>query len=156
MTRRGLTLVEVVVGSMVGAMALSVAWGVFHLAFAPHRWGVAGMTRASFMQKDLRPGVRRLMRLVNEATELLEPAPGDEGETLVLRDLQGNRCALVVAPEGGLVVQGSGVVAIAGCTAARFTALGPHVVVASLTLEQGGQQQVYSMILETRNGHAGW
>lgn len=157
MRRRAMTLVEVVVAAAVGAMALGVAWGLHALAFAPHRWGVTGMTRASFMQKDLRPGMRRLMHLVNEAAAITAPAPGADGETLVLRDLGGKRVALAVdEARGDLVVDGTGATAIAGCRAARFTVMGPHLVVASLTLEQGGQQQGYSIVLETRNGNAGW
>jgi len=160
-----MTVIELCVGAGIGFLALSIAWGLFHMLFAGKRWDVAGMTHGSYMQKDARPGLRRLMRCVNEAVEVLEPAAGASGPELMLRALTGARLRIRVDPDtrslisereqgGAWVADDESTVRMRGCAGANFAVIAPHVVTAVVTLEQAGLQQPYSMTLETRNGYA--
>jgi hypothetical protein len=170
-----MTLVEVCVAAGVGTVVLSIAWGFMHLLFSGHRWDVFGMTRRSFMQKDVRPGLRRLFNRASEAVEILEPAAGTTAGEVILRALTGERVRvrcdrgeLISEREenGGWVrelapivldtAQGpqpvGAPVEMRSVRAASFTVLAPQAMLVDVTLEQAGQQENYLTAIETRNG----
>lgn len=170
-----MTLVEVCVAAGVGTLVLSMVWGFLHLLFSGHRWDVTGMTRRSFMQKDVRPGLRRLVNRVSEAVEILEPAAGTTAREVVVRALTGERVRVrcdrgeliseredgggwvrEVAPIVVDTAQGpqpvGAPVEMRSVTAASFTVLAPQSMLVDVTLEQAGQREHYLTAIETRNG----
>lgn len=88
MRRRGITLVEVLTGLAVTALALSLAYGMSHQLFGTgSRNNLASLTKRSFLQKDAKVGLRRLIYRIRESIQVLEPLPGRGGDALVLRDI---------------------------------------------------------------------
>ena len=67
MKRRGVTLVEILVGMALAAIAFAIIYEVMHLFFGTDsRNNVMGITKRSFVQKDAKTGLRRLVYRLRE------------------------------------------------------------------------------------------
>jgi len=161
---RATTLVEILVGLALVSITMGLAYGFMHLMFWSHsRFNLTGLTRRSFLQKDAKAGIRRLIYRLREGIQILSPAPGTSSTELVFRDVlnqdirlrqdaTGNRVisersvggAWVLETEPTLIqtdngqIPASWPVLVSNCPSIRFTAIAGDCVTvqASLVFEQ--------------------
>lgn len=176
-TRAGFTLVEVLVAMSVAIALLAVVYGILHLLFnAGSRSSLTGLTKRSFIQKDAKAGVRRLMYRLRESIQVLSPAPGTSASELVFRDITNAEIRLRRIPAEERVVSehlvngawveevqpatvdtGSGPVpatwpvAIRSCRSIRFSALAPDSVSVQATLASEGALGSLMTVVKLRN-----
>ena len=175
--KRGVTLVEALVGLGIAMLALSLAYGISHQLFAgAGRHTLAAMMGRSAIQKDAKVGLRRLIYRVREAIQVLEPLPGRGGDTLVVRDLTNKKLRIrrdpataklvsEVSAGGGwtietqpvdIAVDGASLpasfpVQMSNCNAVQFTVLAPDCVVVQLSVAADDQIGSFMTTVKLRN-----
>lgn len=175
--RRGVTLVEALVGAAVALLALALVYGLWHQLFAGSgRHSLTAMMGRSAIQKDAKVGLRRLIYRVREAIQVLEPLPGRGGDTLVVRDITNKKLRIRRDPATGKLVSevgaGSGwtvetqpievpvdgaslpasfPVQMSNCNAVRFTVLAPDCVVVQLSVAADDQIGSFMTTVKLRN-----
>ena len=175
--RRGVTLVEALVGLAVSLLALGLAYAISHQLFnAPGRHSLAAMMGRSAIQKDAKVGLRRLIYRVREAIQVLEPLPGHGGDALVVRDITNKKLRIrrdpatsklvseisnggawtvesgpVEVPVDGASLPASFPVHMGNCNAVQFTALAPDCVVVQLAVASDDQVESFMTTIKLRN-----
>ena len=175
--RRGVTLVEVLVGMVVMLLALALAYGVSHQLFGTRsRFNLASMMGRSAIQKDAKVGLRRLIYRIRESIQILEPLPGRGGDTLVVRDITNKKLRIrrdaaaqrlvseVSAGAGWTVETTSVDIAVEGaslpasfpvympnCNSVNFTVLAPDCVVVQLSVSADDQIGAFMTTIKLRN-----
>lgn len=183
MKRRGVTLVELLVGLGLAAVAFAVIYEVMHLFFGSNsRNNVAGITKRSFVQKDAKVGLRRLIYRLRESIQVLDPAPGKGGPELIIRDITNQRIrirrdaaqsrmisekfngtawelettpTLLAAGTAGML-PASFPVYMASCSDLFFTVLTPECVAVEATLISDGQAGTMTTVIKLRNAGLGY
>lgn len=179
MKRRGVTLIEVLIGMAIGAVMIGIVYQTFHLLFnRDSRHSLTSLTTRSFIQKDMKVGLRRLIYRLREGIQIVEPLPGQGGEQIVFRDVTNLKIRIRRDPtrnqlisereQGGawitedqptLVDTDAGSlpasfpVRMDNCWSAHFTALSPECVSMRVTVEQEGQQGTFMTIVKLRNSN---
>lgn len=181
--RRGVTLIEILVGMALAALAFGIIYEAMHLFFGSgSRHNVVGMTKRSFVQKDAKSGLRRLTYRLREAIQILSPEGGKSAPELVFRDLTNSEIRLrliadqkrviserkvgaawvaetdpdyVNTTTGGRMVA-SWPVVIQNCTDVRFTAIAPDCVTVQASLEWEGQVGPLMTVVKLRNAQLGY
>lgn len=175
--RRGVTLVEALVGTAVALLALVLAYGISHQLFSgPGRHSLSAMMGRSAIQKDAKVGLRRLIYRVREAIQVLEPLPGRGGDTLVVRDITNKKLRIRRDPDSGRLVSevsaGGGwtvetasidipvdgaslpasfPVQMSNCNSVLFTVLAPDCVVVQLSVSADEQIGSFMTTVKLRN-----
>ena len=174
---RGFTVVEVLVAMAIVVGLVATLYAVMHLLFSSgSRSSLTGLTRRSFMQKDAKSGVRRLMYRLREAIQILSPAPGTTASELVFRDITNAEVRLRHVPAEDRVLSerqvngawveevepvtidtGSGPlpatwpVVIRSCRSIRFTALSPDSITIQATLAAESSLSSMMTVVKLRN-----
>ena len=175
--KRGVTIVEVLVGAALAAALLGMIYGAFHLFFSDKsRHSVTTMTKRSFIQKDAKAGLRRLIYRLREAIQVLEPEPGRGGTTLVFRDImirkvrvrrdatqnrmvserqEGSNWIEERNPEmvtsGAITLAATFPIWMPNCTDVYFTAMSPECVAIEASLISEGQPGSLTTVIKLRN-----
>lgn len=175
--RRGVTLVEVLVGVAVIVLALMLAYGISHQLFgSSSRHNLANMTRRSFIQKDAKVGLRRLIYRIRESIQVLEPLPGRGGDALVVRDITNKKVRIrrepadrrlvsevfenggwrletapVEVPVDGASLPASFPVYMSNCNSVAFSTQAPDCVVIQLGVAADDQIGSFMTTVKLRN-----
>jgi prepilin-type N-terminal cleavage/methylation domain-containing protein len=181
MTRRGVTLVEILIGSAIGAILLTIVFALFHLLLGENiAWNLRGMTAGSAMQKQMRAGIRRLTYRLRESIQILSPDPGHMDTELKFRDITNADIRVRLIPEENKVVternEGQGwtrelnptmvqgfsqapatyPVEIPNCKAIRFTSISPDTVCVEATLMNENKVGTLLTLVKFRNSSHGY
>lgn len=168
---------EVLVGAALVSGLLAMIYGAFHLFFSDKsRHSVTNLTKRSFIQKDAKAGLRRLIYRLRESIQILEPEPGKGGTELVFRDILNRKVRvrrdgtqnrmvseILIAsnwveernPES--VTSGSTSLAatwpiwMPNCTDLFFTVLSPECVAVEASLISEGQPGSLTTVIKLRN-----
>ena len=165
-----MTLVEVLMGLTVSALVLAVVYGVVHLLFGTRGdHSLVAMTERARSRVDLAVAVRELARRVGDSIEVLEPAPGASGDSLILLDRLARRVRIHRDASGRLVTEqlASGTwtpetalkvaagdpepVLIRGCTAVVFEVRSPACVRVRLACASGAHGEEVQVTLGVHN-----
>jgi hypothetical protein len=175
--RRAVTIVEVLMGAALAALLMGMIYGAFHVFFSDKsRHSVTTLTKKSFVQKDAKAGLRRLIYRLRESIEVLEPEPGRGGTQLVFRDIMNRRVRVrrdgtqnrmlserfdgsnwveEKAPEtltvGSTTLPATWPVWMPNCTDVYFTVLSPECVAVEASLISDGQPGSMTTVIKLRN-----
>lgn len=177
MNRRGVTIVEILVGAALSAALLGMIYGVFHLFFSDKsRHSVTTMTKRSFIQKDAKAGLRRLIYRLREGIQVLDPEPGRGGTQLVFRDILNRRVRVrrdatqnrmiserfdgsnwieernpEILTSGSVSLAATFPIWMPNCTDLYFTVLSPECVAVEASLISDGQPGSMTTVIKLRN-----
>lgn len=177
MRRGGVTLVEVIVGTLIAILVVMVCMELMRFLFSTRsRSSLVAMTRRSFIQKDAKAGLRRLVYRLREAIQVLSPEPGTSADTLVFRDIlnqkvrvrldAGERRLVSEREEEGAwrletgpaqvtvaarTVPAGWPVTVQNCTSVRFTAQTPECVVVEAGVATAGMEGAFMTLVKLRN-----
>jgi hypothetical protein len=181
-TQRGITLVETLIACVLASMLLVLVYSLMGLFFGNRgHSNVTALTRRSFLQKDAKSGVRRLLYRLRESIQILSPAPGTSADELVFRDITNvdirvrhlpaeNRVISersvngTWVPETGPVlistsagsIPASWPVMVSNCPSIRFTAVAADCVTVQASLEWEGQLASLLTLIKLRNASQGF
>lgn len=171
------TIVEVLVAVAIVSAIIGVLYGLSHQLFGSgSRSSLTGLTRRSFMQKDAKAGVRRLMYRLREAIQILTPAPGTSANELVFRDITNAEIRLrhiaaeerviserkvgsgwveesapaTIATDAGSI-PASWPVLVRSCKTIRYSVLSPDSVTVHATLTSEGALGSMMTVVKLRN-----
>lgn len=171
------TVVEVLVALAIVTALIAVIYGLSHQLFGSgSRSSLTGLTRRSFLQKDAKAGVRRLMYRLREAIQILAPPPGTSANELVFRDITnaevrlrhvaGEERVISERKQGGAWVEerepatiatdsgpipATWPVLVRSCRSIRFSALSPDSVTVHATLVNEGALGSMMTVVKLRN-----
>jgi hypothetical protein len=179
MKRTGVTIIEILIGAVIMSVLLGAVYQVFHLLFSrDSRHSLTSLTQRSFIQKDMKVGLRRLIYRLREGIQIVEPLPGQGGNQIVFRDVTNLKIRIRRHPERNQLIsereQGgtwvleeqptlvdtdagslpaSFPVRMDNCWSAHFTAQSPECVSLRVTVEQEGQQGTFMTVVKLRNSN---
>ena len=159
------------------SILMFVVYQVFHLLFGSRsRHSLVALTRRSFIQKDVKVGLRRLIYRLREGIQVLEPFPGLGGEELVFRDVTNQKIRIrredsenrlisekdeagnwVREDQPTMVTVGTGSlpaslpVKMENCSSLHFTVLSPECVSIRVGLLQEIERGSFMTIVKLRN-----
>lgn len=177
-SRRGWTLVEILVASGLLSMVITAVYALISLTAGDKESSVSRRTTTSFLRQDARIGLEKLLERLESSIEILVPEPGQAADSLDFRDLLNHDTRLGIEPgtddlvsfekEGGnwkredpvtkLTTRGGEnfdspvkAIRIPHCKKVVFKVFSPTLVSVELTVEDSGRQGTLVTMVHLRN-----
>lgn len=177
-SRRGWTLVEIMVASALLSLVIGAVYGLISLTMSNEEASVGRRTATSYLRQDARIGLEKLLERLESSIEILVPEPGQVADSLEFRDLLNHDTKLTIEPGTDQLVSFSRennqwtredpvtklttrggeafdspvkAIKIPRCKKVVFKVFSPTLVSIELTVEDSGRQGTLVTMVHLRN-----